>query len=185
MFSLNSVRVAPGARSALAVACGVALSAFHVGAQAEEAVAPVVVTASRMVSPVQTAPVAASVITSEQMARAGVADANEAIRKLGGVAARSDLNNGRENVLDLRGYGETAGQNLVVLLDGMRISENELASARLSAIPLAQIERIGALAPLATTHVMPDCGHSPHRDRPDELTRAIRDFVSQAHSPRR
>jgi iron complex outermembrane receptor protein len=142
MFSLNSVRVAPGARSALAVACGLALSAFHVGAQAEDAVAPVVVTASRMVSPVQTAPVAASVITSEQMARAGVADANEAIRKLGGVAARSDLNNGRENVLDLRGYGETAGQNLVVLLDGMRISENELSSARLSAIPLAQIERI-------------------------------------------
>ena len=72
----------------------------------------------------------------------GVADANEAIRKLGGVAARSDLNNGRENVLDLRGYGETASQNLVVLLDGVRISENELASARLSAIPLAQIERI-------------------------------------------
>ncbi|MCC6218479.1 MAG: TonB-dependent receptor [Aquabacterium sp.] len=142
MFSLNSVRVAPGARSALAVACGVALSAFHVAVQAEDAVAPVVVTASRMVSPVQTAPVAASVITSEQMERAGVADANEAIRKLGGVAARSDLNNGRENVLDLRGYGETAGQNLVVLLDGMRISENELSSARLSAIPLAQIERI-------------------------------------------
>jgi pimeloyl-ACP methyl ester carboxylesterase len=50
---------------------------------------------------------------------------------------------------------------------------------------LAQIERIGALAPLATTHVMADCGHSPHRDRPEELTRAILDFVSQAQRPGR
>lgn len=49
---------------------------------------------------------------------------------------------------------------------------------------LAQIERIGALAPLATTHVMPGCGHSPHRDRPDELNRAIKAFVDAppAHS---
>ena len=54
MFSLNSVRVAPGARSALAVACGVALSAFHVGAQAEDAVAPVVV-APVVVAPVMVA----------------------------------------------------------------------------------------------------------------------------------
>ncbi len=142
MLVLNSVRVAPGVRSALAVACGVSLSLWHLTVHAEDVVAPVVVTASRMVSAVQTAPVAASVITAEQMERAGVADANEAIRKLGGVASRSDLSNGRENVLDLRGYGETASQNLVVLLDGVRISENELASARLSAIPLAQIERI-------------------------------------------
>ncbi|MBP7131681.1 MAG: TonB-dependent receptor [Aquabacterium sp.] len=142
MFSLNSVRVAPGVRSALAVACGLALSVCHVGAQAEDAVAPVVVTATRMADAVQTAPVGASVITAAQIERAGVADANEAIRKLGGVAARSDLNNGREPVLDLRGHGETAGQNLVVLVDGMRVSENELASARLSAIPVAQIERI-------------------------------------------
>ena len=44
---------------------------------------------------------------------------------------------------------------------------------------LAQIERIGALAPQATTHVMPGCGHSPHRDRPDELTHAIKTFVAR------
>jgi len=44
---------------------------------------------------------------------------------------------------------------------------------------LAQIERIGALAPQATTHVMPGCGHSPHRDSPDELTHAIETFVAR------
>lgn len=44
---------------------------------------------------------------------------------------------------------------------------------------LAQIERTAALAAAATPHVIPNCGHSPHRDRPDELTQTICGFVAQ------
>lgn len=141
MFFLNSVRPAPGVRSALAVACGLILSGAS-AAWAQEGVEPVVVTASRMPQLLQTAPIGATVITAEQIQRAGVADVNEAIRKLAGVAATSDLNNGRENVLDLRGFGGTASQNLVVLLDGIRLSENEGAVARLTSIPLALVDHI-------------------------------------------
>lgn len=145
MFFLNTVRVAPGVRSALAVACGLTLSAAQ-QAQAveavEDAVGPVVVTATRMSDLLQTAAIGATVITAEQMQRAGVSDANEAIRKLAGVASRSDLSNGRDPSLDLRGYGDAAGANVVVLLDGIRISENENVSARISSIPLSQIDRI-------------------------------------------
>jgi len=142
MLYLNTVPCAPGVRSALAVACGVALSCAQAAWAAEDVVQPVVVTASRMPQLLQTAPIGATVITAEQIERSGVADANEAIRKLAGVAATSDLNNGRESVLDLRGFGATAGQNLVVLIDGIRISENEITSARLTSIPLDLIERI-------------------------------------------
>ncbi len=101
-----------------------------------------VVSGSRMPQLLRTAPIGATVITAEQIERSGVADANEAIRKLGGVPARIDLFNGRENKLDLRGFGDAAPQNLVVLVDGVRISENELSTARLSAIPLERIDRI-------------------------------------------
>jgi iron complex outermembrane receptor protein len=142
MFVMNSVRVAPGLRSALAVACGVALSGAHGAWAAEDVGEAVVVTASRMPQLLQTAPIGATVITAEQIQRSGVADANEAIRKLAGVAATSDLNYGRENVLDLRGFGATASQNMVVLVDGIRISENEISSARLTSIPLDLIDRI-------------------------------------------
>jgi pimeloyl-ACP methyl ester carboxylesterase len=45
---------------------------------------------------------------------------------------------------------------------------------------LAQIERIAALAPRATRHVIPGCGHSPHRDQPEALTQAVVDFVARA-----
>jgi iron complex outermembrane receptor protein len=93
----------------------------------------------------RTAPIGATVISAEQIARSGVADANEAVRKLAGVPSRGDLSNGREPKLDLRGHGESSAQNLVVLVDGLRISENELVSARLSAIPLELIDRIEVL----------------------------------------
>ncbi|MDI1349798.1 TonB-dependent receptor [Aquabacterium sp.] len=141
MFFVNSVRVAPGVRSAVAVACGV-LSALSWGVAWADEVDPVVVSASRMPQLLRTAPIGATVITAEQIERSGVSDANEAIRKLGGVPARADLNNGRENKIDLRGFGDAAPQNVVVLVDGIRISENEMLAARLSAIPLERIDRI-------------------------------------------
>ncbi len=103
---------------------------------------PVVVTATRAETPLQLAPVGATIITALDMQRAGVQDANEAVRRLGGVAARTDLSGGREYVLSPRGYGATADMNLVVLVDGIRSNEAQLVSARLSAIPIDQIERI-------------------------------------------
>ncbi|MBT9610314.1 TonB-dependent receptor [Aquabacterium sp.] len=141
MFFLNSVRVAPGVRSAVAVACGV-VSALSWGVAWADEVDPVVVSASRMPQLLRTAPIGATVITAEQIERSGVSDANEAIRKLGGAPARADLTNGRENKIDLRGFGDAASQNVVVLVDGIRLSENENVTARLSAIPLERIDRI-------------------------------------------
>jgi iron complex outermembrane receptor protein len=146
MSFLSSVPLAPGVRSAVAVACGVcfgfavAQPAASVGG--DTTLEPVVVSSSRMPELLRSAPIGATVITAEQIQRSGVVDANEAVRKLGGVPGRSDLQGGRDLRLDLRGFGDTADQNLVVLVDGIRISENEQAGARLSSIPLDRIDRI-------------------------------------------
>jgi iron complex outermembrane recepter protein len=90
----------------------------------------------------QTAPVGASVILGEDIRSSGALDANEAVRRLGGIVSRPDLFGGREASLDIRGYGESAANNMVVVIDGVRISQNELASARLSAIAADRMERI-------------------------------------------
>lgn len=152
MFVSYSVRKAPEVRAALAGACGlVCLMAGPAGAQGsaggaasapDQAVAPVVVTASRMPQLLQTAPIGATIITAEQIQRSGVADVNEAIRKLAGVVGKTDLYGGREYALDLRGYGDASSANTVVLVDGVRVSENELLTARLTALPLDQVDRI-------------------------------------------
>ena len=43
---------------------------------------------------------------------------------------------------------------------------------------VAQVEAIrrGIAGPVET-HVLPDCGHAPHRDRPDDTLRAMRSFL--------
>ncbi|CAM3551797.1 alpha/beta fold hydrolase [Bordetella flabilis] len=46
---------------------------------------------------------------------------------------------------------------------------------------LAQIDSIAADAPRGRALVLPGCGHSPHRDRPEAVMRAIADFIATAH----
>lgn len=103
---------------------------------------PVMVTASRHEQAVDQAPIGATVLLGEDIVAAAMADANEAVRKLGGVVGRRDLNGGHDDALDIRGYGDSAISNLVVMVDGIRISENELAGASLSAISAEMIDRI-------------------------------------------
>jgi pimeloyl-ACP methyl ester carboxylesterase len=43
---------------------------------------------------------------------------------------------------------------------------------------LEQLRRIERAAPHARTLELPACGHSPHRDQPDAVTRAITDFLT-------
>ncbi len=101
-----------------------------------------VVSANRVDQDLQSAPFAALVLTGEQILASGATDANDAIRRLVGIPSRTDLRGGRNYSLDLLGYGATADQNVAVIVDGVRISENELATARLSAISPEMIESI-------------------------------------------
>lgn len=131
-----------------AVLCAASTLAVHAqpAPQASRADMPeIIVTASRSEQQLQTAPVGATIITRAQIESAGVVDANEAIRKIGGVAGKTDLNGGREQQLDLRGFGATSFNNVVTLIEGIRISENEGAAARLSSVAASSIERIEIL----------------------------------------
>lgn len=112
------------------------------GEGVDQALPEVVITATRTEQALQNLPIGATIITAADIQKSGARDANAAVRKLAGVVGRTDLLGGREESLDLRGYGATADQNLVVLIDGVRVSENEQVSARLSAVPVELIERI-------------------------------------------
>ena len=102
----------------------------------------VLITGARFASAPELAPIGATVITADQIRRAGVSDVNAAIRKIGGVYGRQSLDATPDFSLDLRGFGSNGSQNMVVVLDGVRMSENELASPVLSTIPIETVERI-------------------------------------------
>lgn len=127
----------------LALATAISLSLFAQAARADDQALPVVtISGARFASDPALAPVGAFVITADDIRRAGVNDVNAAIRKAGGVFGRQSLDGSPDFGLDLRGFGADSGQNLVVMIDGVRLSENELSGALLSTIPLETVERI-------------------------------------------
>ena len=109
---------------------------------AGQSLAPIVVTGARFDASAGMAPIGATVITADEIRRAGVADVNAAIRKIGGVYGRNSLDGSSDFGLDLRGFGSNSSQNLVVVVDGVRVSESELSNVILSTIPVDTVERI-------------------------------------------
>jgi iron complex outermembrane receptor protein len=130
----------------LAVAVSLCFTATTVLAEdvavAAQVLAPVVVTGSRFDADPALAPIGATVISAEEIRRSGASDVNAAIRKIGGVYGRQSLDGSPDFGLDLRGFGTNSSQNMVIVVDGVRLSENELLNAVLSGIPVDSVERI-------------------------------------------
>jgi len=124
----------------LVLAC--AFSLLTGAASAEQAVSVVSVTGARFASDAALMPIGATVITADDIRRAGANDVNAAIRKIGGVFGRQSLDGSPDFGLDLRGFGSNSSQNMVILVDGVRLNENELAGPILSSIPVDTVERI-------------------------------------------
>ena len=111
-------------------------------ALADQSLPTVTVSGARFAADPGFAPPGATIISADDIRRAGVADANEAIRKLGAVTARQSLDGSPDFALDLRGFGANSVQNMVVMLDGVRMSDAELGNSNLANIPVETIERI-------------------------------------------
>ena len=111
-------------------------------ALAGQALSSITVTGSRFDADPSLAPIGATLISEEEIRRSGASDVNAAIRKIGGVYGRQSLDGSPDFGLDLRGFGTNSSQNLVIVLDGVRLSENELSNAILSTIPIDTVERI-------------------------------------------
>ncbi|WP_394756216.1 TonB-dependent receptor [Rhodoferax sp.] len=113
--------------------------------QTEVMLNEVVVSAARFDSEASSLPYGVSVITKDDIARAGVSTVNEAVIKLLGVPGRSDFYGGGDSSLDLRGFGEAAGSNQVVIVDGIKMNEADQGGTRLSGIVINSVERIEVL----------------------------------------
>ncbi|HEX7054639.1 MAG TPA: TonB-dependent receptor [Burkholderiales bacterium] len=120
------------------------LSGLLAGLLASLAVAQddaVVITATRFPDSKRDLPVGVTVITADDISRSGSSNLGDILAQYGLLHIRN-LSGSQNLQVDLRGFGATGDQNTLVLLDGIRISENELVPAQLSAIPVDSIERI-------------------------------------------
>ena len=101
----------------------------------------VVVTATRFPDAKRDLPVGVTLITADDIRKSASSNLPEILAQFGLVNIRDSTGSPNSQV-DLRGFGITGDQNTLILVDGIRASDNELSSAQLNAIPLESIERI-------------------------------------------
>ncbi len=102
----------------------------------------IVVTAERTKSPLAQAPANITVITAEDIKETGAQTLIDVFQREPGVFPQNVLGNPKQSTVDIRGYGETAPQNVLFLVDGRRINSIDLSGADLSQIALGAVERI-------------------------------------------
>jgi iron complex outermembrane recepter protein len=118
-------------------------SPVHAQMAEDKTLSPIIVTASRFPSNPTTTPIGATVITSNEIRAAGINNVNEAIRKIGGVYGRQSFFGTQDYVLDMRGFGgDNPSNNIVILVDGVRLSENEQTAAITTSVPIELVDRI-------------------------------------------
>ena len=110
-------------------------------AQPAAPVDAVIITATRFPDSKRDLPVGVTVITAEDIQRSATSNLPEILAQFGLLHVRDNAGTPNQQV-DLRGFGITGDQNTIILVDGLRISENELVPAQLNAIALESIERI-------------------------------------------
>ena len=101
----------------------------------------VVITATRFPDAKRDLPVGVTIITADDIRKSASSNLPDILAQFGLLQVRN-LAGTQNQQVDLRGFGITGDQNTLILVDGLRITENELESAQLAAIPLESIERI-------------------------------------------
>jgi iron complex outermembrane receptor protein len=103
------------------------------------------VTATRFSEDPNQLPIGVSVLDEEAIRASGASTVSEALMRLLGIPGRLDTSGGANHMLDLRGFGETANSNQVVIVDGQRLNEADMSAPQLASIPIESIKRIEVL----------------------------------------
>ena len=102
----------------------------------------VVVSAARTEQSTLTTPASITVITREQIEISGARHINELLRGQGGVQINDLYGDGSRSSVGMRGFGETAASNTLVLVDGRRLNNPDIAAQDMNSIALEDVERI-------------------------------------------
>ena len=101
-----------------------------------------VVTATRHEEIVSTIPASVTVITRDDIENSSAKDVPELLETQDAIHISDVTGNRRSFNVDLRGFGETASSNTLLLIDGRRVNEPDLSAVDWTLIPLKNVERI-------------------------------------------
>ncbi len=102
----------------------------------------VIVTATRYEEQASKVPANITVITEEDINNSSAQNIPELLRTEIGIFVNDITGNRRNYTVDLRGFGETASLNTLVLVDGRRINQPDLSGVDWTEIPLERVKKI-------------------------------------------
>ena len=102
----------------------------------------IVVTATRYEEKTTSIPANVTVISTEDIQESTAQNIPDLLRTEVGIYVNDITGNRRTFTVDLRGFGETASFNTLVLVDGRRVNEPDLSGVDWTVIPLEKVKRI-------------------------------------------
>jgi iron complex outermembrane receptor protein len=102
----------------------------------------IVVTAGKRKEPVSDIPAHATIITSDDIAASAGTSISDLLAQESGITVRSPFGSDKQAILDIRGMGDTAASNVIIMVDGLVLNRPDQSGASISSVPLEQIERI-------------------------------------------
>jgi len=102
----------------------------------------IVVVPYRYAEDITRTPVSVTVINQEDIKNSNALTIVDVLRPVTGIVVRDWFNNAAKASVDIRGFGELGGMNVLVLIDGRRVNEIDLSATAWTQIPLNQIEKI-------------------------------------------
>ena len=102
----------------------------------------VVVTGTRNEQQVKNIPANVTVIDQEDIKNSTARTVVELLRGEQSIIVRDTSGNGKNATVDMRGFGESAAGNSLILIDGRRVNAIDLSGVDWLQIPLEQVERV-------------------------------------------
>lgn len=104
--------------------------------------AEIIVSASRDHREAGRIPANVTVLTAADIREANAATLVDLLRNLNGISFRSSSGNAAQAEISMRGFGENSHGRVLVLLDGRRLNNPDMAALNWAQIPVNSVERI-------------------------------------------
>ena len=132
----------------VALACAATFTTIaSTQAQTNSEFNPVVISASRFAEAQSEVPALVDIISRRQIKEGGFTSIPDVLQQIGNINVRN-LNGGQLGVgatIDMRGFGASAKDNTLILLNGQRLNPIDSGSVRWESIPIESIDRIEIL----------------------------------------
>ena len=101
-----------------------------------------ITSAARTEQSTLTTPASITVITRDEIDASGASHIVDLLHARGGIQVTDNIGGGRRSSVGMRGFGDTANANTLILVDGRRLNNSDIAPPDLNSIALEDVERV-------------------------------------------